>query len=326
MQVNQNLAPVVLFIYNRPKHTKATIESLLRNPESTQCPLFIYADAPKADAPQSDWLAVNEVRALVREMTSSLPQVKFVEANVNKGLANSIIEGVTQVVNAYGKVIVLEDDLELSPCFLAFMNAALNQYEHTEQVMHVSGYMLPLKTQLPPVFFYNSTTCWGWATWRRAWQHFEPDANLLYQKIQQTGNSYTFNIDGSYDYLGQLLANVEGKLKTWAVKWYASVFLRQGLCLHPAPSYVRNIGHDGSGVHCKTTDLYHIPQLNERLVYPLPTLQLQESKLARQAAADLFLTISGTPPWMRWRSRLARRFLPESIRQRMKQIFLRTFV
>jgi len=248
------VAPIALFVYNRPMHTRRTIEALQQNALSRESDLVIFSDAPKTEEHAE---SVKAVRAYIRTIRG-FKSVSIVERDRNLGLADSIIDGVSSVVNAYGKIIVLEDDLETSPAFLEYMNGALNAYEEHERVMHISGYMFPIASSgLPDTFFLRTTSCWGWATWGRAWKHFE-------KKPKQLVSEYTrekvnrFNMDGAYDFWSQVKGNELGLLNTWAVFWYATVFNRNGLSLHPRQSYCRNFGHDDSGVHCRNTSVFDV--------------------------------------------------------------------
>lgn len=238
------IAPVVLFVYNRPLHTQKCLHALANNDLAPQTQLIIYADAPKKDA---DKEKVQEVRQIIRQ---KLPfqSIEIREAQENKGLMKSIINGVTEVINEYGKIIVLEDDLITSRGFLTYMNEALDFYEQEQKVMHISGYMFPIRKKLVnETIFYQSTSCWSWATWKNRWQFFNPDAEDLYKQLNESGKMYRFDLDGSNQFKSQLEMNITGKRHTWAIKWEASVHLQGGLCLHPTQTMVRNIGHEGSG-------------------------------------------------------------------------------
>jgi len=166
------------------------------------------------------------------------------------GVADSIIDGVTTIVNQYGKVIVLEDDLVTSPYFLTFMNDALNFYQEEEKVWHVSGWNYPINSDgLDDAFLWRVMNCWGWGTWSDRWQHYERDVN---SDMSAFSNSEIkkFNLDGVENFFAQMEANKQKKIKTWAVFWYACIFKNKGLCLNPVQTFVDNIGHDGSGVNC----------------------------------------------------------------------------
>lgn len=241
------LAPIALFVYNRPVHTRRTVEALLKNELAGESDLFIFSDAPKKTGAAE---AVREVREFIKSITG-FRSVNIIERDRNLGLANSIIGGVTRLCNEYGRVIVLEDDLITSAYFLTFMNDALDAYQDEEKVMHISGYMFPIDTSgLPDTFFLRTASCWGWATWNRSWQHFSKEPKkLLGEYTKQRINR--FNMDGTYNFWVQVEQNESGLINTWAVFWYAAVFQVDGLCLHPAFSMVNNIGHDDTGEHCK---------------------------------------------------------------------------
>lgn len=240
------LAPVVLFVYNRPLHTRRTVESLLANMGSGESDLIVFSDAPKATNQEEE---VRAVRQYVHQI-KGFKSVTIVEQENNLGLARSIIDGVTSVVKKYGRVIVLEDDLVTSPYFLSFMNKALDVYQEEERVMHISGYMFPIDTSgLPETFFLRNSSCWGWATWNTSWEKFTKDPKRLLAEFTK-GQINRFNMDGAYGFWKHVEQNSRGVLDTWAIFWYATVFEAGGLCLHPLHSLVSNIGHDGTGTHC----------------------------------------------------------------------------
>lgn len=247
-----SLAPVVLFVYNRPEHTRRALEALRHNPEAARTELVIYADGPLREC---DRAKVAAVRELLQEVPG-FRRVTVRAAESNRGLASSIIDGVTRVVTEHGRAIVLEDDLVVSPHFLAFMNEALAYYAEAERVMHVSGYWFPIGLEPEPsAFFLPVPSSWGWATWARAWRWFEKDPVGLTQQFSPEDRR-RFNLDGANDFWEQVVHNLKGKADTWAIFWYAAIFRRKGLCLYPSRSLVRNDGSDGSGVHCVITDIY----------------------------------------------------------------------
>lgn len=265
-----NFSPIVLFVYNRPLHTRQTVEALKLNILSNKSDLIIFSDAPKSDV-QAE--SVNAVRQYIHQI-KGFKSVKIVEREINLGLANSVIDGVTSIVNKYGRVIVLEDDLNVSPHFLEFMNSALDIYENEDEVMHISGYMFPVGDHdLPETLFLRATSCWGWATWVRAWEAFEPSSKKLLDSIRLKNLDYEFDLQGTVGYTKMLENQLNGNVDSWAVRWYASVFLNKGGCLHPALSLVNNIGHDGTGVHCGSNTTYNVEVSNIK-----PTVKKQEIK------------------------------------------------
>ena len=250
----QKLAPIALFVYNRPEHTRRTISYLQKNLLADESRLYIFADAAKTNA---DKAKVDEVRKIAREVTG-FKVVKVVERSENMGLANSIISGVTQLVSEYGKIIVFEDDLLSSPYTLQYFNEALTRYENVDKVMHIGAYMYPLKADnLPETFFYRAASSWGWATWARAWQAFEPDIDKLIAQFE-TEKINRFSIGRTMNFWKQVKEFKAGKNNSWAIRWYASIFLKNGLTLNPSHSLINNIGHDGTGVHSNLENMYNV--------------------------------------------------------------------
>lgn len=242
-------APIALFVYARPWHTRKVLESLGRNPEARESVLYIFADGPKQGASNEQIEAIREVRQLIREK-SWCGDVKLVESSINRGLADSIVSGVTEVVGRHGRVIVLEDDIELSPGALAYFNSALNLYQGDDIVMQVSGFMVRCPFWVASTGFLRMSSSWGWATWDRAWTHYSGDSTALRERIDQIGRS-AFDLENTSFHYEELCRNERGELRTWAIKWYASIFPRNGLCLYPKRSVTRNVGFDGSGENCE---------------------------------------------------------------------------
>ncbi len=241
-----NLASIVLFVYNRPWHTRQTVEALRENELASESKLFIFSDGPKNKEAKEK---VQEVRNYIRTI-KGFKQVTIIEREKNWGLADNIIDGVTKVINEYNRIIVLEDDIVTSPYFLIYMNKALEFYEKEKKVWHISGWNYPIDPAgLPDTFLWRVMNCWGWATWADRWKYFEKDTNKLTASFSEEA-IFRFNVDGHENFWSQVLQNVQGKINTWAIFWYATIFLNNGLCLNPSLSYTRNIGHDGSGVHC----------------------------------------------------------------------------
>lgn len=292
------LAPITLFVYNRPVHTKRTLEALKKNELAGQSDLFIFSDGPKG---QNDQKAVQEVREYLKTVTG-FNKVVITERPENWGLAKSIISGVGEVVGKRGKIIVLEDDLLTSPFFLRYMNDALNLYENEPKVMHINAYLYPTKEQLPQTFFVRLASSWGWGTWQRSWKNFMGDADFLWKKIKSSGSLKAFNLDAGFDFFsGQLQANIYGDMETWAIKWQGSIFLRGGLCLYPNISLVRNIGHDGSGTHSGTGKDFEVPDL--QVAVPVKPIPITESAEGRRAITK-FLQIFRPTPYALYRSRV----------------------
>ena len=246
------LAPVLLFVYNRPQHTRQLLESLLTNKEAAESELFIYSDGPKDE---NDRAAVDEVRRYVRQI-EGFAAVRLTERKQNQGLANNIIDGVTTVAGQYGRVIVLEDDLRVSPYFLKFMNDALETYRDEPRVGHIQACDYTRSPILPDTFLIKWTGSWGWATWDRAWKLFNPDGAELLRQLEERKLTKTFDFNGKYGYTRMLRKQVEGKNNSWAIRWNASLFLKDVLSLNVGKALVQNNGFDGTGTHCGGGGLY----------------------------------------------------------------------
>lgn len=245
-------APIVLFAFARPDHTRRTLEALAENELAEQSDLIIYADAARNE---NEVAQVQAVRALSHAVTG-FRSVTVIERERNYGLARNIIEGVTEVCNRYGRVIVLEDDIVTTPDFLRFMNAALDRYADDSCAWHVSGWNYPIDAEgLGDAFFWRVMNCWGWGTWADRWAFFQKDPQRLMETWSRA-RIKRFNLDGAHDFWSQIMANQARKSDTWAIFWYATIFENDGLCLNPAQSLVRNIGHDGSGENCEASDSF----------------------------------------------------------------------
>lgn len=255
-----NIYPVLLFTYNRYEHLMQVIDALLANKLSEETDLIIFSDGPKN---KYDEIKVERVRAYLKGITG-FKSVSIYESKMNKGLSRSLIEGITEVLKVNEAAIVLEDDIICSKYFLLYMNKYLNYYKEEDLVMHISGYNFPLEQphELSEVFFYRGASCWGWGTWKRAWDHLILDGSSILNQILIENLEYEFNIQGSTDYIKMLKDQITGANDSWAVRWYGSIFLRKGLCLHPRISYVNNIGNDGSGIHSTKTKIFNHYSLN----------------------------------------------------------------
>lgn len=277
---SRKLAPIVLFVYNRPWHTQQTLEALMNNVLANESVLYIYADGAKADTNEETKDSIRKTREVIK-LKQWCREVRIIESDQNKGLAKSIISGVTDIINEYGKIIVLEDDIVTSTGFLQYMNDALDLYESNKEVMHISGYV-PVTTgaeKLPETYFLKFANCWGWATWKDSWQHLITDNNYLHKTISEHTDLKAFNVDNSFDFFSQIESNYKGRIDTWFVKWNASIFLKEGLSLYPRYSLVSNIGWDGSGVHCRTSDnRWDVVLAQSVNVLPIP---IEENKYAR---------------------------------------------
>lgn len=264
-------APIVLFVYNRPDHARRTLEALSANVFAAESHLFIFADGAKDAADAEQLAAVTETRRIIRSQ-QWCKKVEIQESAVNRGLAASIVAGVTEIVEKYGVVIVLEDDIVTGKYFLDFMNRALQKYQFQKNIWHITGWRNPVDNSVSAgSYLYPTMDCWGWATWSDRWQHFKKDA-LFYKGVFTPEMIRQFNVEGSDTGMWQQIEdNISGKINTWAIFWYATIFLQHGLCLAPTKSLVRNIGLDNSGVHCGTSKWQEITHLIDARIEEYPT-------------------------------------------------------
>lgn len=237
------LAPIVLFTYKRLDTLKQTLEALLSNSLASASDLVIYSDGTKGT---NDDVVISEVRAYLKTITG-FRTITIHESPTNKGLANSIIEGVTEVINQYGKVIVLEDDLVCSPNFLNFMNDALDFYEYEAKIFSITGFSIPIKNTKSDsdVYFTLRSSSWGWATWENRWKSIDWEVkDYLEFKKNKTLRS-NFDKMGS-DKSQMLDRQMKGKINSWAIRWSYHQFKNDLFSVHPFVSKIVNIGFNSS--------------------------------------------------------------------------------
>ena len=298
-------APIIVFSFNRPEHLKKTLEALARNDLAEESILYIYCDGAKGNASDEQIECVEQNRQ-VAHAAGGFKEVLVIERESNYGLANNIIGAVTETVNKYGRVITLEDDVITSRGFLRYMNDALDLYESDEKVMHISAYMYPHKKKLPDTFFYEVPyPGGGWATWKRAWDHFSNDIDELYAYWSPRWRE--FNKYGGNYLQKQLEANKRGTLYTWFIKWHGVLLREGGLTLYPGVSLTNNIGFDGSGENCSAMSKFDILDPADYI-----TVRRISIKVNKRAARVIYHFYSGY--WYskryrkQWMSRIKRLF------------------
>ncbi len=233
-----DLAPIAIFAYNRQRHLKRLIESLQRCDGFERSPIFIFVDGAR----DSDHGAVDDVRAYVRSL--QFPNLRTLIADSNKGLRNSISNGVTQVIDEYGRVIVLEDDLVLSPIALSYFNAALTTYADDPRVWSVSGYIsdVPKLRDFPRALALPYAHSWGWATWARAWRHFELDARPCEENFNAVSFRHAIDMDGFYPFRNMLGHSMAGRVNSWYAHWLYTIFKHGGRSIFPPRRVLDNYG------------------------------------------------------------------------------------
>lgn len=244
-------APIILFVYNRPWHTRQTVEALQKNKLADQSDLIIYADGAKN---REAVPAVEEVRAYLKTITG-FKSISIIEQNENRGLANSIIEGVTSVVNQYGRVIVVEDDLVTSSWFLGYMNEGLDIFQNRDDIFSITGFNYPKHTLDIPSWYiediYLSYRCmsWTWGTWRDRWDKVDWDVKD-FQILEKSKEKIRAFNRGGEDLFPMLKSQMENKIDSWAIRFCYAHHIHKSYCVYPVNSFVDNTGFDGSGVHC----------------------------------------------------------------------------
>jgi hypothetical protein len=247
-------APIVVFAYDRPDHLRRTIEALRGNDGSRDSALHVFLDGPKRDADEATRSRIEATRRFAARI-DGFRALHIVEREENLGLARSVIAGVSLVLSGADRVVVLEDDILTSPQFLRFMNLALSRYEGDRAVMSVTGWCYPRRVFRVPegyafdAFFAPRSCSWGWGTWRAAWSRAVWTLDELDPVLRSAGRRRLLERGGA-DLVGMLLAQREGRIDSWAVRWSFSHFLKGAYCVYPTASLADNIGFDGSGVHC----------------------------------------------------------------------------
>lgn len=268
------LAPIVIFSYDRPDHLSKVLTALAKNDLADQSVLYIYCDGAKETASEEQRERITRNREVAHAATG-FKELHVVERPKNIGLKDNIVGAVTEIVNQYGRIITLEDDIVTSRGFLRYMNDALECYKDEERVMHISSYMWPHRWPLPETFFFEVPyPGGGWATWRRAWSHYSDDTEELYNYWCTRWDE--FNTIGTH-LQQQLEANYQGKLRTWFIKWHAVMLRMGGLTLYPKQSLTNNIGFDSLASNCYETHKFDVLNLAEYInVNKRP---IRESKL-----------------------------------------------
>lgn len=305
-------APIALFCFRRPEHLARTLAALAANHGAQAHDLIAFQDGPRGP---EDAAGVAAVRRVLDEWAGrgAFRSFTITAQPANRGLAGSIIGGVTRVLADAERVVVVEDDLVTSPHFLDFCGAALDLYAEDPLVASVHGHFYPLAGPLPETFFLRGAECWGWATWRRAWRLFRPDGRSLLRELRQRGLVRAFDLDGAYPFTRMLLEQVRGGNHSWAIRWRASAWLAGMHTLFPGRSLVDNIGHDAGGTHAQA---YESAFTAPPTMAPVPVIRqpIAEDPAVRRALAAYLWRIMrprGVRGRLRWlRSRLEDRWLP----------------
>jgi len=276
--------PIAVFAYNIPRHLQRTLNALKSNREASLSELFIFLDGAK----EHNLEQVKEVEQIARSI-EGFAKITVIKQQKNIGLAQNVISGISHVLTEFETVIVLEDDLMPSPFFLQYMNDGLKIYHHDKKVASIHAYVHPLKPPLPQTSFLKYPNSWGWATWRRAWVIFEEDGTKLLAQLQNQKLTKEFDFNGNYRFTRMLQRQIEGKNNSWAIRWYASVFLNDMLCLYPENSLIKDFGNDGSGENCFNDSIFDVdlrltPLIVNRII-------IEDNKIIRKKYETYFYSI-----------------------------------
>ncbi|WP_299435583.1 glycosyltransferase [uncultured Maribacter sp.] len=266
-----NLSPILLFTYKRLDSLKETVDALKKNFLAKESDLFIFSDGAKND---KDAQKINHVRSYLKTI-NGFKSINIHESPKNKGLANSIIAGVSQIIEHSETVIVLEDDLLTTPNFLNYMNDALNKYSEVEKVFSISGYSFNLgingnKNQSETYFLYRGWS-WGWATWKSKWSKVDWEVKD-YNTFKENKKLQKEFSKGGSDLNAMLSKQMEGSLDSWAIRWFYHQFKVGGLTLYPEYSKIYNNGFDDLATHTTGSSSRYLPLIdenyNKEIIYP----------------------------------------------------------
>jgi hypothetical protein len=259
--VDSKIAPICLFAWKRVNETQETIKHLQANHLASESELFIFVDGPKKPADEQE---IKKVVDLVQTI-SGFKKVTLQVSAINKGLSQSIIGGVTEILQRFGKVIVLEDDLLTSPNFLSYMNNALDYYKEHGKVFSVSGHSFHIRFPKGYSFdhyFSVRGSSWGWATWIDRWETVDWKVSDYKQFISSGEKKRSFNKGGS-DLSGMLRKQMEGKINSWAIRWCYQQWKNNQLTVYPRISKIKNIGFGAGATHTSSKTADHEIQLDD---------------------------------------------------------------
>lgn len=248
------LAPIILFVYNRKAHTIRTVDALLKNELAKDSILYVFCDGPKDNASEEQILKVREVQEYVKTIVG-FKDIHIKINAYNNGLANSVIAGVTNVLDEYGKAIVVEDDIITHPYFLRYMNDCLDVFKDRQDIFMIGGYNYNFRMPndyIDDVYVVHRSCTWGWATWKNRWDKADWSVGDYDLMCNDKGLQKKFNRGGE-DMFPMLKSQMNGEIDSWGIRWDYCMYKHDGLCVHPVKGLCSNSGFDGSGIHCENT-------------------------------------------------------------------------
>tara|TARA_B110000037_G_scaffold144152_1_gene163029 strand:+ start:1710 stop:2636 length:927 start_codon:yes stop_codon:yes gene_type:complete len=243
-------APIALFVYNRLEHVKKVIGAIKKNYISRSSIIYVFSDYSNEEIEKKK---IIKIRKFLKNL-KGFHKIIIVERKYNFGTSNNIVHGLNQIFKKHTKCIIIEDDILISKNFLSQMNYFLKKYNKTRKIASIEGYMYPVKFKrnVPDHFFLKGTGCWGWATWKRSWKNYEDSVSKLLNKFTDKKKLIDdFDYFDSYPYYKMLKKQKSSKKKSWAIKWYASNYVKNNYTIYFKNTLVKNIGLDGSGENCK---------------------------------------------------------------------------
>lgn len=288
-------APIAFFVYNRLSHTKKVIKSLKENKLSKYTTIYIFSDGPKN---KSDVSKIITIRKFLKKI-NFFKKIIFKFNKKNLGLSRSFISGISYVLKKNDKIVVLEDDNEVSKYFLNYMNDGLLIYNQDKKVCSISGYSYPIKyTGKFQTFFIKGADTWGWGTWKRAWKNFDKNGKRLLNQIKSSGKEYEFNFFGSIDLTKMLDEQIKNKNDSYTVRWVAYNYLKNRYTLYPSKSFVKNIGNEGSGQHGLKSNIYDVNLI--KYYKKINKIKVDENSYFKEKIANYFFSQSAYSKYLKF--------------------------
>jgi hypothetical protein len=245
-------APICLFVYNRVDDVKHVVESLQQATGSQSVDLFVFSDGAKK---KSDIDSVESVRMYLKSV-SGFRSMQVIESDCNKGLANSIISGISKVLENHDACIVLEDDLRVSIDFIQYMNLSLDMYKDNVEIFSISGFGLDVGVSNDfGNYFWERAHSWGWATWKDRWETVIWDKEYIENLLPKLSVLQIHNIMGS-DFRGMCQSFIKGRINSWYVRFAFNQYVQGKLTSYPFISKVKNEGFSEQATHCKNYNRY----------------------------------------------------------------------
>jgi len=244
----KNIAPVCISTYTRIEHLKKTVKALSENKYASDVDLFVFSDGARP----GDEDKVGLVRGYLSKVTG-FRSVNIIERESNNRVYNNR-NGLSEILNKYGRCVFLEDDIVTAPGFIEYMNSALDKYENNSGVMSITGYCppIPIPSEYShDVFALNRFCSWGFAIWKDRYDMIRyldgDDFNSIdIKKISEFGE----------DIYSMVRSDFLGNIDALDVKAMFCQYKESKATIYPRHSLVQNIGHDGSGIHCGITDRF----------------------------------------------------------------------